>query len=107
LDPTHQEAESTIAIFKQYCDEGKGTEIELRLHTKRESLNTVMRQAFSFRYSESLSAEFREIQEIILKTFEMIGAGNPSDYMTFLQVQQTADCTPSSIVLHAPLYYTS
>ena len=37
-----EEAHSTVALFKKLADAGE--EIPLRLHTKRESLNTVMRQ---------------------------------------------------------------
>jgi cytochrome P450 len=79
-----EETHSTVALFKKMADAGE--EIPLRLHTKRESLNVVMRQCFNFRYSENLSQEFKDIQDIIAKIFESIAAGNPSDYMTFLQV---------------------
>jgi cytochrome P450 len=102
-----EEAHSTIALFKKIADANEL--LPLRLHTKRESLNVVMRQAFGFRYvsryerrgthqhnslnpvvrlprySEGLTDEFKEIQDIIGKIFENISAGNPSDYMTFLQ----------------------
>ena len=73
------ETHSSVALFKKLADAGE--EVPLRLHTKRESLNVVMRQSFGFRYSAKLSDEFKEIQHIILKIFESISAGNPSDYM--------------------------
>jgi len=82
-----EETYSTMALFKKLAD--KGEALSVRLHTKRESLNVVMRLGFGFRYSERLSPEFVEIQDIIGKIFENISAGNPSDYMTFLQYLPT------------------
>merc|ERR1719197_1124603 len=66
-------------LRENYARTGDG--FELRMQTKRESINVLMRLVCGFRYSTKISKEFEEIEASIATIFESISAGNPSDYI--------------------------
>jgi len=64
-----------------FLREQEGKDFDFTKHTRRESINVLMRLVCSFRYGQEMSAEFRDIEDVMATVFKAISAGNPSDYI--------------------------
>ena len=72
---------SEIHDMVYYLKSNQNNAIDFTKHTRRESINILMRLVCSFRYGSEMSSEFLEIEEIIGNIFKAISAGNPTDYI--------------------------
>jgi len=67
------------------CSEGKNIVQDIRIVTRLESLNIIMRKLFSFRFANKMTPAYVDCQDWIRIIFEHIGQGSPSDFMPILE----------------------
>jgi len=76
-----EEVEATLADLRDLCQQGKGSEFDLRQFCRREALNVAMRKIFSFRFANRMSEAYLDCQDWIRVIFEHIAQASPSDFM--------------------------
>ncbi|KAH9251530.1 hypothetical protein BASA81_010561 [Batrachochytrium salamandrivorans] len=77
-----EEIHATLYALVKEVERGNGSKFDLRMLTRREGFNVIMRKIFNFRYRiENSTAEFDEAQDWIRIIFEHLAQGSPSDFM--------------------------
>lgn len=76
---------SEIHDMVYFYRETQMIEFDFSKHSRRESINILMRMVGSFRFGKEMSKEYLEIEEIMGNIFQSISAGNPTDYIPILK----------------------
>lgn len=80
-----EELNATLHELNRECEKGKSVINDLRLVSRRESLNVIMRKVFGYRFANAMTPEYLECQDWLRIIFEHIGQGSPSDFMPILE----------------------